>query len=317
MRYRLAASALAGSLMLAGCGAHTASPQAQKSPKSTAVHVVYAGSLANINDNVVGPAFQKATGIAYQGRGGGSFAMAKELSSHLIPGDVFESVGTAPIKNLEPKQTTWAVRVSSTPLVIAYNPKSPDAAYFKKVAHGRVSLKSFFQYLYSHPVHIGRTDPSTDPQGQAFYEMVELAQMHYHLPGNAVQKILGAPNNPKQVYSEEGLPTELQSGGIDLASAFLPEAIQDKMSYIPLPGWLNFSVASDASWYQKASINLPAGRVRGGVLAVWATALNKSSAGTRFVRYLVKHEALLKKYGYPPLSPVIRGQGDPSGLRDG
>lgn len=233
--------------------------------------------------------------------------MAKELASHLIPGDVFESVGTAPIEDLEPKQTTWSVRVSATPLVIAYNPKSPEASYFRQVAEGKVSLKAFFEYLASHRVNIGRTNPLTDPQGQAFYEMVELAVMHYHLPSDTVQKILGPWNNSKQIYSEEGLPTELQSGGLDLSSAFLPEVIQDHMDYIALPGWLNFSVASDASWYAKSSIDLPSGRVHGQVLAIWATVLNKSGVGAQFVRYLLKHEAVLRKYGYPPLSPVVQG----------
>lgn len=284
-----------------------------KAPTSTAkkVSVVYAGSLAFINDEILGPKFQKATGVAYQGQGGGSFAMAKELASHLLSGDVFESIGTQPIADLEPSQTTWAVRVSATPLVIAYNPKSPEASYFKKVADRKVSLKAFFAYLASHHLNIGRTDPETDPQGQAFYEMVELAVRHYGLPKSDVGKILGAWNNPKQIYSEEGLPTELQSGGLDLSSAFLPEVIQDHMDYIKLPPMLNFSDAADAAWYAKATLDLPNGKVSGGVMAVWATALNKSVAGAQYVSYVVHHESLLKRYGYQTLSPVAEGTGVP------
>jgi molybdate/tungstate transport system substrate-binding protein len=308
----LAVSAMvAAAVGLAGCGAAGGlSPSASTHKSPHAVNVVYAGSLANINDNVIGPKFQRASGIKYQGRGGGSFAMAHELSSRLIPGDVFESVGTAPIKELEPKQTTWAVRVSATPLVIAYNAKSPYAAFFTKVADHQLPLKSLFVFLASHPVHLGRTNPQTDPQGQAFYEMVELAVRHYHLPAHTVAKILGAWNNPQQIYSEEGLPTELESGGVDIGSAFLPEAMQSHLHYIALPGFLNFSVAKDASWYAQAKVVMPSGTVRGGVLAIWATALNKSRAGTDYVSYLVKHESLLKKYGYPPLSPVVQGRAD-------
>lgn len=303
-----AGASVLAAIVLVGCGAST-KYSADSSQKSRQVNVVYAGSLAYINDNVLGPAFQKDTGIAYRGRGGGSFAMARQLAAHLIPGDVFESVGTAPVQTLEPKQTTWAVRVSATPLIIAYNPKSPDAAYFKRVATGKVGLKSFFEFLAAHPrLHIGRTNPETDPQGQAFYEMVELAVLRYHLPSNTVKKILGGWNNPKQVYSEEGLPTELESGGLDLASAFLPEAIQSHLAYIPLPGFLNFAVARDGSWYARAHINLPTGTVSGGVLGIWATVLNKNRAGTQFVRYLLTHEKMLKQYGYPPLSPAIQGR---------
>jgi molybdate/tungstate transport system substrate-binding protein len=271
------------------------------------VNVVYAGSLALINDQVLGPRFQRVTSILYQGQGGGSFAMAQELKSHLLRAQVFESVGTAPIQELEPKQTTWSVRVSATPLVIAYNPKSPEAAYFKKVADHEVSLKAFFEYLASHKLHLGRTNPRTDPQGQAFYEMVELAVRRYHLPAADVRKILGSWNNTQQIYSEEGLPTELQSGGLDLSSAFLPEVKQDHMPYIALPSWLDFADAHDAAWYAKATINLPTGRVHGVVLAIWATALNHSALGAEFIRFMIRHESLLKSYGYPTLTPAVQG----------
>ena len=310
-----AAVGILATVALGGWG-HPAPIPSARSQSSKTVNVVYAGSLAYINDVVLGPAFQKAVGISYKGQGGGSLAMAQELASHTISGNVFESVGVAPIRKLEPKETNWAVRISSTPLVVAYNPKSPDAAYFHQVATGKVSLKSFFEYLASHKVSIGRTDPSTDPQGQAFYEMVELATRYYHLPSNTPQKILGAWNNPKQIYSEEGLPTELESGGLDISSAFLPEAIQDHMDYIVLPSQLNFSDSADAAWYGKSSIKLPTGTVNGGVLAVWATVLNKSKTGAQFVRYLENHKSVLKRYGYTPLSPIVQGSTKdvPSGI---
>lgn len=306
----MALAALVGAAILAGPGSAAGAP-------STRVNVVYAGSLAYVNDQILGPAFQRATGILYRGRGGGSFGMAKELRAHLIPGDVFESVGLAPIRDLEPKETTWAVRLAATPLVIAYNPASRYAPFFRRVAAGKVPLRRLFTFLASHPVKLGRTNPATDPQGQAFYEMVELAQMHFHLPLNTVRKILGSWNNPRQVYSEEGLPTELQSGGLDLASAFLPEAIQDKMDYIRLPGWLNFADAADFRTYRHARIALPSGTVHGSVLAIWATALHRSPAGIRYVRYLLAHASRMRRYGYPPLPALVKGTRAPAGLDRG
>lgn len=293
-------------LLVAGCGTqvHPSHPTSKAKP----VHVVYAGSLAYINDQVVGPAFQKASGITYQGHGGGSYAMAQDLSSHLFPGDVFESIGTGPIAKIVPKETRWAVRIASTPLVIAYNPHSRYAGYFKEVATGQVPLKAFFQFIASHQVHLGRTNPATDPQGQAFYWMVELAAARYGLPTSTVHAILGAWNNPSQIYSEEGILTELQSGGLDLASAFLPEAKQRHLDYIPLPVHLNFSDPTLNPWYHQASISLPTGTVSGSSLAVWATVLQKSPSGTRFVSYLLDHEKTLKPFGYSPLPAVIWGR---------
>lgn len=303
LRPRIGVVVALATLVLTGCGTVANRPASS----SKTVTVVYAGSLAYINDRVIGPEFQHHTGIRYLGRGGGSFAMAQQLAAGLIPGQVFESVGVAPIQRLEPKQTTWAVRVAATPLVIAYNPHSVDGPYFKKVAQGRVSLKAFFEFLRAHPVTIGRTNPETDPQGQAFYEMVELAVRRYGLPQDTVRKILGAWNNSRQIYSEEGLPAEMQAGGLELSSAFLPEAIQYHLSYIALPAFLNFSRARDAAWYAKASVPLPSGPVSGRVLAIWATVLNRANVGTQYVRYLLSHETQLKQFGYAPLPATIAG----------
>ncbi|MBX5467672.1 MAG: substrate-binding domain-containing protein [Firmicutes bacterium] len=308
MRRRLA-PALAGAALwaIAGCGQAAGQPPAEPSPKP-AVAVVYAGSLAYLNDQVIGPAFSKATGIAYQGRGGGSFAMAHQIASGLIPADVFESIGLSPIQQLEPEKTRWAVEVASTPLVIAYNPHSQDAPLFEAVASGKRPLRDLFTFLASQPVRLGRTNPATDPQGQAFYLMVELATRLYHLPPDTVQRILGPWDNPHQVYSEEGLPTELQAGGLDLASAFLPEAVQRHLPYIPLPPQLNFSDPSLASWYATASLTIPkVGTVHGAPLAVWVTTIGNRPAGARFVAFLLRDRAALRAQGYPPLPPVVAG----------
>lgn len=310
-----AVGAFRGCLLAAAAGAAVlAGPGFSAAAAAPRVNVVYAGSLAFVNDQVLGPAFQRATGIVYQGRGGGSFGMARELQDRLISGDVFESIGLAPLRELEPRDATWAVRLAATPLVIAYNPASRDAPFFRRVADHQVPLRRLFTFLATHPVKIGRTNPATDPQGQAFYEMVELAQMRFHLPKNTVAKILGPWNNPHQIYSEEGLPTELESGGLDLASAFLPEAIQDRMHFIRLPGWLNFAVGTDFRTYARAKVVLPSGVRRGTVLAIWVTALHRSPTGIRYVKYLVAHARALRRYGYPPLPPLARGTGLPAGL---
>ncbi|MCL6563306.1 MAG: substrate-binding domain-containing protein [Firmicutes bacterium] len=304
--------------LLSACGS-TAAPQSPPSTANPPVQVVYAGSLAYLNDDVLGPAFTRSTHIPYQGRGGGSFAMAHQIASNLIPADVFESIGTQPIQQLEPAKTHWAVEVAATPLAIAYNPHSADAAFFQSVAEHKRPLRDLFTFLTSHPVKLGRTNPATDPQGQAFYLMVELAAKQYGLPPDAVSRILGAWNNPSQVYSEEGILTQLQAGGLDLASTYVPEAVQRHLPYIPLPASLNFSDPALASWYHSASLTIPqVGTVHGTPLAVWVTTIGSRKQGADFVAFLLQRADLWRQAGYEPLKPTLQGQAAavPSAVRN-
>src|SRR5437588_7310119 len=57
---------------------------------SGTVNVYYAGSLVNLNENLVGPAFASATGYGYQGKAAGSLAIATQIKSKLTFPDVVE-----------------------------------------------------------------------------------------------------------------------------------------------------------------------------------------------------------------------------------
>jgi len=268
----LAAAGLA--VVLAGCSAGTPT-----------VSVAYAGSLATLMDQQLGPAFAQAEHVAYQGRGGGSFGLAREIAAGTVPADVFFSLGTAPLDSLRSK-TSWAVRFATSPLVVAYNPKSPYAPALDEIRTGRRPIQDLFSLMAQPGFHLGRTNPATDPQGRAFYLMVLLAQQLYHLPAGTARKVLGPPDNPRQVFSETGILSQLQAGALDAASAFLPEAVERHLPYIALPNALNFADPADAPLYAQASFTLPrVGTVRGAPLAVVGTVLNQSRLGLRFLTY--------------------------------
>src|SRR5262250_3370524 len=55
------------------------------------VNVLYAGSLVNLMEHGIGPAFEKATGDKFQGFGAGSNALANQIKGQLRRGDVFIS----------------------------------------------------------------------------------------------------------------------------------------------------------------------------------------------------------------------------------
>ena len=55
------------------------------------VNVLYAGSLVNLMEHGIGPAFDKATGDTFQGFAGGSNLLANQIKGKLRHADVFVS----------------------------------------------------------------------------------------------------------------------------------------------------------------------------------------------------------------------------------
>lgn len=319
-KHTLLASTIALTMLggIAGCGASSTPPAAKPAGQ---VSVAYAGSLQWVDDQEIGPAFTQATGNRYEGRGGGSFGIAQEIRSGTIPANVFESLGYAPIRLLEPRLTTWAVSFAASPLVVAYNPKSPFAPQLNAIRDGRRPLKELFLLMANPTFHLGRTNPNTDPQGQAFYWMMELAAKHYGLGAHWAQTVLGPLDNPRQVYSEEGILTVLQAGGLDASSAFLSEAKERHLDYIVLPNWLNFADPSDNSWYHQATITLNNGKtVQGQALTVDITTVGRPTAAAQsFVRFVLGSHgrSLMQRAGFDTFTPSVLGnpKAVPSGIR--
>ncbi len=305
---------------LAACGSTSSSAatgsaatgSAAQSQHSGLANVAYAGSLQLLDDKTVGPAFQRATGFSYEGRGGGAFGISQEILAGEITPNVFESVGAGPIEPLMPKFTSWYVQFASSPIVVAYNPKSRFASQLAAIAEGQKPIADLFSLMAQPGFLLGRTNPQTDPQGQAFYEMVELAQAEYHLPAGTVTRVLGPLDNPSEVFAETALESRLQSGQLDAASAFLSQAIQLHLPYITLPSALNFGDPALASQYATASLNLGKGNIVHGVplvLDITTIGSTDAQAADSFVAYVLSKagRAALQAGGYELLTPTAFG----------
>ena len=320
--------AAAFALVAAGCGS-TGSAGKSSGTRATSgagtsgaaavgtANVAYAGSLQLLDDKVIGPAFAKATGDHYEGRGGGAFGVAHEIAAGEITPNVFESIGAGPIALLEAKFTRWYVQVAASPIVVAYNPKTSFAPQLRAIAEGRKPLSDLFGLLEQPGFHLGRTNPDTDPQGQAFYEMVELAQARYHLPAGTVTKVLGPLDNSSQVFAETALEARLQAGQLDAASAFLSQAVQLHLPYVALPSAIDFGNPALASSYARAALTLTDGQhVHGVPLVVDATVLHaagttarSAAASAAFVAYLLSPAGrkAFSAGGYHLLTPILVG----------
>jgi molybdate/tungstate transport system substrate-binding protein len=308
-------------LAAAGCGSSSPSSgsgaPASSSPSSGGTgtaDVAYAASLEYLNEKIVGPGFQQATGNTFSGRAGTSGELSMNILSGEISPNVFESVGGDNITPLEPKFTKWYVQYATTSIVLAYNPQSKYASQFEAYASGKKSLKDLFTLLETPGLKLGRTDPNTDPQGRAFVFMLELAQSKYHLPANTVSKIIGTPfasASSKQVYAEASLDATLQSGQLDAASAYLSQAIQLHLHYITLPADINLGSAADAAQYKKATVTITGDKTKSGSpLVIDITTIGKPTpAGIAFVKYVLSPAGLQlhKQGGYTVLTPQVFG----------
>ena len=320
----LAAAGCGSSAPPGGSGDASGSPSPGTAGGGTA-SIAYAASLVYLNEKVVGPAFEKATGLEYTGRAGPSDGLQAEIAAREITPDAFESVGGASIAELMPKFTSWYVQYATTSIVLAYNPQSKYASQFKAIASGKEPVRDLFTLLQKPGFQLGRTDPNTDPQGRAFIYMLELAAMKYHLPANTVSKITGSPVNSAkspQIFEEASLDSTLQSGQLDAASAYLSQARQLHLDYITLPSDINLGDAADAAQYKKASVSITttAGTTTktGSPLTIDITAINNSPDGIKWVAYVLSRAGLAlhrQQGGYTLLKPTVTGSNVPASVR--
>jgi molybdate/tungstate transport system substrate-binding protein len=194
------------------------------------VNVLYAGSLVNLMERSVGPAFDQASGNQFRGYAGGSKLLANQIKGKLRQGDVFVSAVPAVNQSLmgaaNGDWVSWYVTFAHSPLVIGYNANSRFAADFK--------AKPWYEVLAEPGIKIGRTDPKLDPKGALTLALMAKAETAYNSPGLS-QRILGAPDNPAQVLPEEELVGRLQSGQLDAGFFYSTETSDAKIPAVALP----------------------------------------------------------------------------------
>jgi molybdate/tungstate transport system substrate-binding protein len=247
------------------------------------VEVLYAGSLVNLMERSVGPAFEKETGLRFQGYAAGSNLIANQIKGKLRRGDVFISASPAVNPGLmgaaNGDHVSWYVTFAESPLMIGYNPQSRFAADFKK--------KRWDEVLQEPGIRIGRTDPKLDPKGAYTVQMMTKAAALYKQP-DLVEKTLGDPENPAQVLPEETLVGRLQSGQLDAGFFYSTETSDLKIPALrPAP-----ELQAKASY----------------TLTILNDAPNQAGAA-RFVDFLLSASgrALLKQHGVDIVKPVVTG----------
>ncbi len=226
----LLALLLAGAFFTGGCARRPPASADQTASLGSPVVVLYAGSLVNLMEHDLGPAFQQASGYSFRGVAGGALALANQIKGKLRRADVFISaspkVNDTLVGDANGNWVQWYVTYAEAPLVIGYNPKSQFAK--------DLATKPWYEVLAEPGFRLGRTDPVLDPKGALTIQLLDQASQYYHRPGLMTQ-LLGPPDNPAQVFPEEELVGRLQAGQLDAGFFYSNEATEQHMPYITLP----------------------------------------------------------------------------------
>jgi molybdate/tungstate transport system substrate-binding protein len=252
------------------------------------VNVLYAGSLVNLMEHGVGPAFDKASGDSFQGYAGGSSGLANQIKGKLRQGDVFISaspkVNDSLIGAANGDWVSWYITFAQSPLVIGYNASSGFAADLKS--------KQWYQVLQEPGIRIGRTDPKLDPKGALTVTLMKQAESFYQSPGLS-ERIIGAPDNPAQVLPEETLVGQLQSGQLDVGFFYSTETADAKIPALALPA----EITPKAVYTVTILHNAP-----------------NADGADKFVAFLLGSDGqnVMKEHGLGVQKPTLTG--DPNGV---
>lgn len=194
------------------------------------VNVLYAGSLVDLMESHIGPAFERASGDHFRGYAGGSKLLANEIRGRLRRADVFVSAAPRVDRLLMGRRhgdwVAWYITFAQSPLVIGYNPSSRFAAAFH--------TRPWYRVLQAKGLRLGRTDPKLDPKGALTVKLLRRAEAYYRIPGLA-REVLGTPENPAQVLPEETVVGRLQSGQLDAGIFYSTETSEAHIPTIRLP----------------------------------------------------------------------------------
>ena len=84
--------------------------------------MLYAGSLVNVMEKEIGPAFNSKTGFTFQGFSAGSTALAAQIKGKVRQGDVFISASPSVNDSLmgpgNGNWVSWYATFATSPLVI-------------------------------------------------------------------------------------------------------------------------------------------------------------------------------------------------------
>ena len=247
------------------------------SARSGPVDVLYAGSLLDLMQQRIGPAFHRTTGYTVSGIANGSSALASEIRGGTEVADVFISASPRVNASLEGAVNgNWVSSYRAfgrSALVLGYNPSSTFAPALRRGPWYDVVGRAGFL--------LGRTDPATDPKGVLAVTALTEAATRYGRP-----RLATLATSASDVFTETSLVGELDAGQLDAGFFYAVEASAAHLHTVAL-----------------------AGARLGGTYTVAVVNRAPHGAGARaFVKFLLgpAGRRILKDNGVSPIVPATR-----------
>jgi molybdate/tungstate transport system substrate-binding protein len=277
------------------------------------VNVFYAGSLVNLNENLVGPAFAAGSAYSYLGKSAGSGAISLQIKGKLASPDVVEfadpAVNTTLMGAANGNYVSWYLAYATSQLVIGFDPKSKLAKEFVQVQQKKLP---FYKALQQKGLRIGRTDPNIDPKGYRAIWMANLTQKVYHLKGFE-QKLFGATENASQVFPEQTLVARMLTGQVNAGVFYLSEVKDLGIPYVKLPAQVNRGSTKYAKQYATQHFTTTAGQTIIGApiqytITIPSTVKNEAGAES-FVEFVLsaRVRAVSAAHGLLPFKTTVGG----------
>lgn len=316
--FRLGLLVACAALLVASCGSPS-SPGSAPTPAGSATGTAApvsgtliingAGTLATPFGQVIA-AFKRANpDVTVQSKFAGSVGLVRGITELHAPVDV---LGVADY-SLIPAQmfgtgghdrfANWYVGFAANRITFAYTDRSAGAA--------DLTAKNWYQVLSRPGVHIGRSNPDTDPSGYQVLQMLSLAQKYYHAPGLSAGVLANSPAKT-MVGTETQLLPAVTSGQIDYLGIYRSDALQHHLRFIDLPSQVDLSDPKQAAAYAAVSVPTASG-ARAGRPIVYAltvpTDAPNAAAGLRFVEFVLSPagQKIMGDNGFTVLSPGVAG----------
>src|SRR5271165_2935281 len=278
------------------------------------VSVLYAGSLGNLMEMDVGPAFSRVTGYKYQGEAKGSLLSANLIKERLRTPDVFISadpkVNQRLMGNENGNLVRWYATIFGNEMVLGYNPDSRFAAELKKVGTNDTRL---YEILQENGFRLGRGDPELEPKGYRTLFLFNLAEKLYQQPGLA-ERIL---NNPEQrIFPEEQLVARLEAGQLDAGIFYRNEVAEHSLPFIGFPRELNLSDPDLDLQYGAATYVSPQGTKYAGSAIVYSITIPENArnrdGAVALVSFILSQEGrkIVEKHALRLIQPLVSGEVD-------
>ncbi len=295
------------------------SAQRMKAAPRASLTVLHAGSLNNLVQRGIAPAFQQATGISVRDEGGNSGVLANAIRARTKRGNVYMSADVATTQTLigaaNGDWIRWFVTFAGNAVVIGYSPTGPFAADFERA---RTGTTPWYDVLRRPGIRLMRNDPNLDPLGYYALFVCQLAEAYSGVSGLARQ-ILGDDNNAQQIGSP-GVAM-LQRGEVDATFLYRTGALDSNVPYLPLLDEVNLGNPAMAARYATAQYTTTHGQTfRGGPIrfstgpltlfdATTRNPLPDPTEATQFIRYLLSPagQQLIQTYHFLPVSVLVGG----------